>query len=417
MGAVETVEDVRELTSPTGRALLALLAGDPAAGPGGDPLALGQRLRREGHEPRLVALAMTQDRLRRKAVAKLGPRGRELLLTPAGVEQATRAAVAAAHAARYAGAGVRRVADLGCGIGADALALADAGLDVLAVDADPLTAAVATANLAGAGPGRASVRCADVTAGVVDELGPGDGAWFDPARRTARGRRLFDPEATSPPLSFVLATAGRVPATGAKLAPGLPHELVPAGAEAQWTSVAGDVVECALWCGPLARPGVRRSARLLAADGAAHEVDDRDSPPAAVGEVGAWLHEPDGAVVRAGLVGAVAERVGGRLVDETIAYVTTDEPATTPLASAFAVHDVLPFGLKPLRAYLRARDVGPLTVKKRGTAVDPDELRRRLGLRGSRAATLVLTRVAGRQSVLVVSPAGTAAGSSAPAAG
>ena len=387
------VPDVDALTSPAGRALLAELAGTAAE----DPVALAARLRRAGHDPALAALATTQSRLRAKAVAKFGPRAQELLFTAAGAEQATRAVVAAEHARRFAAAGVARVADLGCGVGADSLAFLDAGLDVLAVDADPATAAVAAHNL-----GR-PVRCADVTAGVVDELGPGDGAWFDPARRTSGGRRLFDPEATSPPLSFVLATAARVPATGAKLAPGLPHDLVPAGAEAQWTSVDGEVVECALWSGPLARTGIGRSARVVRG-ATAVELDDTDLPVADVGEVGTFLHEPDGAVIRAGLVARVAADLGGRLVDETIAYVTTDSAAPSPFTRAFRVLEVLPFGLKPLRARLRALDVGALTVKKRGTAVDPDQLRRQLALKGSRPATIVLTRLAGRQSVLVVEP-------------
>ncbi|NIZ93622.1 class I SAM-dependent methyltransferase [Kineococcus rubinsiae] len=391
--------DVDALTSPAGTALLAELA---AAGEV-DPLVLGQRLRAQGHDAALVAAAMTQARLRTRARAKLGERAATMLFTAAGAEQATRAAVAAGHAERFAAAGVRRVADLGCGIGSDALALLERGLDVLAVDADPLTAAVAARNLAAAvAAGRAEVRCADVTGGVVDELGPGDGAWFDPARRTSSGRRVFDPEAVSPPLSFVLATAGRVPATGAKLAPGLPHALVPAAAEAQWTSVDGDVVECALWTGPLARPGVHRSARLLRGERVL-EMDDTAPSRADVGDVGAFLHEPDGAVIRAGLVGAVVEALAGRLVDETIAYVTTDSPATSPFARAFRVEEVMPFGLKALRSHLRALDVGTLTVKKRGTAVDPDDLRRRLGLRGRRSATIVLTRLQGRQSVLLVS--------------
>ncbi|WP_203417511.1 class I SAM-dependent methyltransferase [Kineococcus radiotolerans] len=392
-----TPDDVDALTSPAGRALLAELAGTEAE----DPVALAARLRRAGHDPALAALATTQSRLRARAASKFGPRAQDLLLTAAGAEQATRAVVAAEHARRFAAAGVRRVADLGCGVGADSLAFLDAGLDVLAVDADPVTAAVAAHNL-----GR-PVRCADVTAGVVDELGPGDGAWFDPARRTSGGRRLFDPEATSPPLSFVLATAARVPATGAKLAPGLPHDLVPAGAEAQWTSVDGEVVECALWSGPLARPGTGRSARVVRggpSGAAVVEVDDTDLPVADVGPVGEFLHEPDGAVIRAGLVARVAADLGGRLVDETIAYVTTDTGLTSPLTRAFRVLEVLPFGLKPLRARLRALDVGTLTVKKRGTAVDPDQLRRQLALKGSRPATIVLTRVAGRQSVLVVEP-------------
>ncbi|WP_328294687.1 class I SAM-dependent methyltransferase [Kineococcus sp. NBC_00420] len=387
------VSDVDALTSPQGRALLAELAGTA----GEDPVALAARLRRAGHDPALAALATTQSRLRAKAAAKFGPRADGLLFTAAGAEQATRAVVAAEHARRFAAAGVHRVADLGCGIGADSLAFLDAGLDVLPVDADPTTVAVAAHNL-----GR-EVRCADVTAGVVDELGPGDGAWFDPARRTSGGRRLFDPEATSPPLSFVLATAARVPATGAKLAPGLPHELVPAGAEAQWTSVDGEVVECALWCGPLARPGLVRSARVVRG-ATAHEIDDVDLPVAPVGPVGEFLHEPDGAVIRSGLVAKVAADLDGRLVDETIAYVSTDSSRTSPFTRAFRVLEVMPFGLKPLRARLRELDVGTLTVKKRGTAVDPDQFRRQLALKGSRTATIVLTRIAGKQSVLVVEP-------------
>ncbi|MFB9377333.1 SAM-dependent methyltransferase [Kineococcus gynurae] len=399
------VDDLAALTSPTGAALLARLQAEDAAT--ADPLVLAQRLRAEGHEPALAAAAMTQLRLRARAAAKFGERAERLLLTPAGAEQATRAAVAARHAERFLGAGVDRVADLGCGVGADALALRDAGLDVLAVDADPLTAAVAAHNLGVDAPAgaRVEVRTADVTGGVVDELGPRDGAWFDPARRTGGGRRLFDPEATSPPLSFVLATAERVPATGAKLAPGLPHAVVPAGAEAEWTSVEGDVVECALWCGPLAHAGVARSATVLR-HGRAHRVTSRDAVEVGVGAVGAFLHEPDGAVIRAGLVGTVAAPLGARLLDETIAYVSTDDPTRSPFTHAYAVHDVLPFGLKSLRAYLRARDVGPLTVKKRGTAVEPETLRKQLGLKGSVAATVVLTRVQGRQSVLVVSPLG-----------
>jgi hypothetical protein len=212
--------------------------------------------------------------------------------------------------------------------------------------------------------------------------------WLDPARRvTSRGgasRRTFDPEAFSPPYSFVLDVAARFPATGAKLAPGIAHRLLPDDAEAQWVSVSGDVVECALWCGPLAREGVRRSALVLDSAGTPHEVlgDGAGRRPPS-GAVGAFLHEPDGAVIRAGLVGEVAEQLGARLVDPTI---------------------VMPFHVKALRAALRDRGVGSLTIKKRGSAVDPDQLRRQLRLTGGASATIALTRVAGRPSVILLRP-------------
>ncbi|MEJ5913752.1 THUMP-like domain-containing protein [Pseudokineococcus sp. 1T1Z-3] len=392
------------LLTPAGLALLDTLPPYEEAA----VMALGERLRAQGHEPALVAAALTQSRLRARAQTKFGPFAADMVFTAAGLEQATRLPVAARHARRFAGADVGRVADLGCGIGGDALAVAGLGLGVLAVDRDEATAAVASVNLRRF-PG-VDVRCEDVTATELAGVGA---VWLDPARRDERGRRVLDPRRASPPLSFALELARERP-VGVKTAPGVDHDLVPgSGApggpwECQWTSVDGDVVEAALWSGALARDGVRRSAVVLRGEAAA-VVDDAadpfggpgggERPP--VGEVGAYLYEPDGAVVRAGLVGAVVAALDGRLVDPSIAYVTADRHVELPWASAYAVEEVLPFGLKPLRARLRERGVGRLTIKKRGTAVEPDELRRRLRLEGPEEAVLVLTRVAGRQSALV----------------
>ena len=126
---------------------------------------------------------------------------------------------------------------------------------------------------------------------------------------------------------------------------------------------------------------------------------------AEVAPVGAFLHEPDGAVVRAGLVADLAASVGGRLIDPTIAYLSTDAPLDSPYLHSYVVDEVMPFHLKTLRTHLRDRGVGRLTIKKRGSAVDPDALRRQLRLTGDTEGTIVLTRVAGRASVLVVRPA------------
>ncbi|HEX2808209.1 MAG TPA: SAM-dependent methyltransferase, partial [Kineosporiaceae bacterium] len=351
----------------------------------------------------MVAAALTQARLRARAQAKFGPFAAGMLFTPEGLEQATRLSVAARHAQRFGSAGVARVADLGCGIGSDSMALATFDREVVAVDRDDVTAAVATVNLRH-WP-EVEVRCEDAT--TTDLRGVG-GAFVDPSRRGADGRRLLDPRAGSPPLQFVHDLAGRLPAVGLKTAPGIAHHLVPDGVEAQWISVDGDVVEAGLWFGLTAREGIRRSALVLPAEGDTStppvEVTDVGLPVAEVGPVGAVLYEPDGAVIRAGLVGQVAALIGGRLIDRTIAYLTADRLVRTPLAAAYAVEDVFGFQLKTLRTWLRDRGVGRLTIKKRGTAVEPDQLRRQLRLTGSREATIVLTRVAGRQSVLSVRP-------------
>src|SRR4051794_1263832 len=368
-----------------------------------EAMVLGERLRAAGNPATLVAAALTQSRLRAAARPKFGPFADGMLFTPTGLEQATRLQVAARHAQRFTSAGIERVADLGCGIGSDAMALATFDREVLAIERDELTAAVATMNLRH-WP-EATVRCEDAT--TTDLAGIG-GAFVDPARRTTSGKRLLDPRDGSPPLSFVLDLADRLPAVGLKTAPGIPHHLVPEGAEAQWISVAGGVVEAGLWFGLLAREGVRRAALVLPAEGdesvAPVEVSDAGMPEAEAGPVGSVLYEPDAAVIRAGLVGQVAAAVGGRLLDRTIAYVTADKLVRTPLATAYAVEDVFGFQLKSLRTWLRDRGVGRLTIKKRGTAVEPEQLRRQLRLDGENEATIVLTRVAGRQSVLALPP-------------
>ncbi|WP_127126596.1 methyltransferase domain-containing protein [Georgenia sp. SYP-B2076] len=376
-------------------------------------LHLSTELRARGLDPDLIAAALTQSRLRARAVAKFGDLAAGMLFTPAGLEQATRLGVAAHHARRYADAGSRLVADLGCGLGGDAMALSALGVPVLAVEADEATAALATANLRRFPT--ASVRHGDAL--TLDLAAAGvDAVFADPARRTGGGRRIFDPAAYSPPLDALLALRATVPALGMKVAPGIPYGALPHDAHAQWVSVGGDVVEAGLWFGPLAPEGPGRSALVLA-EGSTHVLLESDAAlgtaggtaaaPARAGEVrdvGAYLYEPDGAVIRAGLVARTAEILGAGLVSPDIAYLTADALAPTPFATAYRILDHFPFGLKRLRAYLRARDVGALTIKKRGTAVEPEQLRRQLGLRGRVSTTIVLTRLAGHQSVLVVEP-------------
>jgi hypothetical protein len=385
-----------KLLSPEGWALLSALPPYDADA----AMALSERLRKDGFDADLVAAALTQSRLRAKAHDKLGEFADGMLFTPAGLEQATRLVVAARHARRYRSAGVTRVADITCGLGADAITLAGVGLSVLAVDADETTAALATVNLRHFP--EAAVRHGDGLA--VDFAAEGvDGIYADPARRTGSGARRHDPAAYTPPLDDVLALRDRVPALGMKLGPGVPHSALPEDAEAQWVSVDGDVVELGLWFGALAPDGPGRSALLLDAAGRSAELRDTGAV-AEVGAVGGYLYEPAGAVIRAGLVAEVAAAVRGRLVDPTIAYVTSDVLHPSAFGTPYRVLDSLPFGLKRLKSYLRERNVGIATIKKRGTAVVPEQLRRQLDLRGDAETTLVLTRVAGQQRVLIVEP-------------
>ncbi|MEU7033928.1 class I SAM-dependent methyltransferase [Streptomyces sp. NPDC046237] len=392
MGRVTDLAAFTALLSPEGQTLLAALRDyDPA-----QELAVASRLRRE-HPAELVSAALGQARLRQRAVAKFGAEDAyRMYFTPHGVEQSTRATVGAYRAKRLHGLGARGVADLCGGIGGDALAFARAGIAVLAVDRDPLTAEVARANAAALGlADLIEVRCADVT--EID-TSPYDAVFVDPARRGGRGR-IFDPEAYSPPLSWAVEAARTAPHAALKIAPGIPHEAVPEEAEAEWISDGGDVKEAVLWFGT--SPGTRRA--TLLPSGAS--LTGRGLPDPAVRPVGRYLYEPDGAVIRAHLVAEVAEELDGGLIDETIAYVTADALTPTPYATAYEITDELPFNLKKLKALLREREVGTLTVKKRGSAVEPEEIRRRVKPKGPHAATVVLTRVAGAPTMLIGHPA------------
>lgn len=370
-------------------------------------------LRKAGHSPALVSAVLTQSRLRTKAEGKFGEFARSMIFTPAGLEQSTRLPVAARHAERFHKAGIKHVADLGCGLGADSMALASLDIRVTAVEQDETTAACATMNLIPFP--NATVVHADATTLSLEGI---DGVWLDPARRTTSTsgtRRIWDPEDFSPPLSFVesLAKSGR--SVGVKMGPGIPHGSVPAGCEAQWVSVGGDVTEVALWFNALRRPGVRRAALLLGAQGAAEITSEEDfdgGPVAPVGPVEGYLYEPDGAVIRAGLVADVALELDGHLVDEHIAYICAPGLRDTPFARAYRILEVMPYNVKALKSWVKDNGIGVLDIKKRGTSVTPEELRKQLlpGAKSSgknaanKTATLVLTRIGEERVAISVEP-------------
>ncbi|MCW5953043.1 MAG: class I SAM-dependent methyltransferase [Propionibacteriaceae bacterium] len=367
----------RWLVGPRGAEALA----DAAVWPDPSSVASAQALRRRW-TPEQAAAASRQVELRRRATTKFGERAASLFFTSDGLEQATRAVVANWRAARFVAAGVSRVADLGCGVGADALAFADAGLDIVAVERDPATAVLARANLAG----RGRVITGDAVALAGDLVAPGDAVFLDPARRTGRGRTWRVAEVTPPWEWATGMLAGR---TGClKAGPGVAHADLPTHVATAWVSDDGDLVEAGLWSGqPDWAPGSRMV--VLLPDGIEWVVEHRPEPR--ISEVGRYLYEPGPAVIRAGGVPAVAELVGGWRLAPGIAYLASDTLIDTPLATAFEVDQVLPYDERALRAWVREAGVGVLEIKLRGLDLDPAVLRRRLRLAGPNSATVIFT--------------------------
>lgn len=395
------LETFEWLLTPEGAAVVAAAEG-AVADSEGDPVAAAAALRRSAADRPAEhrAAALTQVTLRMKGVAKFGPDAMRMWFTPDALEQATRLRVATHRASRLAAAiPGGSVIDLGCGIGGDLIAFARAGLVPAGLDLDPVRAAMAQANLEALGlPG--AVRAGDATR---TDPAVFDAAFADPVRRGARGR-VLDAEGWTPPWPWVLdLLRGR---GLVKVAPGIPHELLPDDIEAEWVSDSGEVKEASLWSPAFST--ARRRATVIPASGGLATLTEEDDPFTAgdrpVRDVGAFLYEPDGAVIRAGLVTAVAAGVDGGLVDPHIAYVTSDAAFHTPFARSYRVVEHLPYREKQLKAALRERGIGRLTIKKRGVEVVPEQLRKRLALRGDHEATVVLTRVAGAGAALLVEP-------------
>jgi SAM-dependent methyltransferase len=353
----------------------------------------------------LAAAAVSQVVLRRQAKAKFGDAAASMFFTRDGLEQATRPEVAAFHARHFADAGVRRVVDFGCGIGADVLAFAAAGLDVTAVEIEPMTAAVARANLsimlssrrsgARPAPGEAEVVLGDAEEIGLPLLEPGAAVFCDPARRTAAGR-VWRVEDFRPSWEFVRSLLDGRKITAVKLGPALPHGLIPAGAHAEWVSHRGEVVEVLLTSGGSATAG--RSALVWPdhrLEVPPHLPELPLSPPMR------YLYEPDGAVIRAGGLKVVGALLDAALLDPKLAYLTGDELVVTPYATAFRVLEILPYKERLIRQWVKEHQVGTLEIKKRGLEVDPAELRRRLRPQGPERATLILSRtVAGARAIV-----------------
>jgi hypothetical protein len=391
--------DASELTTLLTPEALRLLRDLPPYENETDVLALVSRLRKDGHAPGLVATVLTQARLRKKASTKFGPFAESMLFTQAGLEQATRLEVAAQHAGRFAAAGCLRIADLGCGLGADSLALASLGLSVLAVERDEITAALAAYNLS-AFP---DVTVSHGEANEADLAGV-DGIFLDPARRTAghsNTKRHMNPDDWSPSLTFALDKVRSVAAGGIKLGPGTDRELIPGDAEAQWVAVGDDVVEMGLWFGRAKREGIARSALILTPTGHQELVASGDAPDAPVGDLARYVYEPNGAVIRAHLIGEVARRLGGHMINASIAYITTETASPTPFARGYEVLEKTAVDPKAISGALATHNIGRVEIKKRGIDIDPATFRKKLTLTGSGDGVVILTRAGTKRLALI----------------
>lgn len=394
MGYSFTPDDVAFLRSGRGREALELASGLELSR--SSMIAdIGEL--RGGYAPFDAALIETVT-CRRKAHAKLRHPG-ELLLTDDAVQQATAWPVAQTRAVEI----IRRypdsvVHDVTCSIGAElmelSLRLGVAG--VIGSDIDPVRVAMAAHNTATV---ELSAPTVLLRADALTPTSTADVIIADPARRTGAGR-VFRLDQLTPPL-FELFTVYAGRPLIVKCAPGLDHQNLRDkfgfDGEVQVTSLDGGVRETCLWSGPGTRP-LRRATVLRSGDGAVsrYELTDDEADDVSAAGPGEWIIDPDGAIVRAGLVRHYARRHGLWQLDPQIAYLTGD--SVPDAGRGFRVIEQVTVSDKALRKQLHALDCGTLEILVRGLDVDPDALRKRLKPKGSRSLSLVLTRI-GRKGV------------------
>ena len=361
---------------------------------GQDALALNSAARKRGEDPEQVRFALQQADLQLRGRAKFGADADSMLFTRDGLEQATRGWIAQLHAERMREAGAQHIVDLGCGIGADSLAFARAGLRVDAIERDSETSALTEQNLRGFDFAR--VHNTDAEDFDLDQA---DAVWLDPARRSGSKRRMT-PADWSPSLDFAFGLA-HSHLLGVKLSPAVPHEVLPAEAEWQWVGDGQQTLEAAVYWGGVERRSGLRSAIVQHGAERAELTNDMPAKDLEVANLSRYLWEPHGAVIRAGLLPQVAAQLDADLVSPDIAYLTSETHLEHPFATAFEVQEVLPMSAKHLAKRMRELQVGTLEIKQRGTGIDPAEFRKRLKLQGHGSATLLLTRIEGDHRAVI----------------
>lgn len=344
-----------------------------------------QTLRRN-LSPEIASAVAEQVLLRRKARQKF-ERADQMLFLRDALEQATHREVARHRARRFAG--LSRVADLGCGIGSDSLRLAEVAGRVWSFDLHPARLAFAQHNACVYNLGR------QITFIHADILRPPaaparfDAFFADPARRSAEGKRTFDPHQYHPPLDKLMATYAPHPA-GIKIGPGIDFLALPPTAEVEVISLGGEVKEAMVWLNWPNPTGVSRRATLLPA---AVELTNLMPDDCTVGLLADYLYEPDGAIIRAGLVKQAGAALKLCLIDEHIAYLSGETALASPLVRGYKIEARLPLQAKAINSYLKIAQINLVEVKQRGSGLAPETFARQLKpVPQGRPRTLILLR-------------------------
>lgn len=378
-----TLEEIQYFKTPQGRQLLREASELP-----GDDLAVITRLRKT-YTPEQSRAAVHLLALRNHAKNKFS-RASEMVFDREGLEQSSGETIAAHRAKRYRK--FNSIADLCCGIGGDAIALAQ-NAHLLAVDINPNRLAITRWNAQIYNTDIHPI-CADASTFIPNC----DAIFFDPSRRE-NNRRLLSLQDYHPPVN-TQHLQSVTPHIGIKVAPGLPEKDIPPDCEIEFISENGVCKEAVLYFGDL-RTDTSRRATLLPGN---HTLIHRPTPKIPIQPPGAYIAEPDNAVIRAHLIDQIADDLNAWKLTPDVAYLSADHPLDSPFTRSYRIIDILPYNLKRLQKYLNTQHIGRLDIKKRHFPLTPETLRARLKLKGDNWAVLFLTRIQTHLTVIVCDP-------------
>ena len=367
--------------------------------PASDALTLATTLRKQLTAPQ-ARLIQEQMDLRARAASKFGDLAAGMFFTRRLLEQSTGLVISRHKAMRFAQSSGRPFADLCCGAGGDALAFAQAGLEPLLMDMDPVALELARHNLAMAG------FAASVHRTCLPELPVIPGLFhLDPDRRTQgrdEGEDRWDAKGLSPDPAGIRQILSHCPDGAVKLSPGTPPEALEIECEREFVGVRDEARELVLWCGVLGEAGKVRVTEF-AADGrseswsasqTAMEEAFHDDPAEAPGR---FLHEPVKAMVRSHLFAAYAQEHRLELLDNSTAWLTGSREFASGLLKSYRVLGHAPLVKNTEADLLRETGRSCGAVKKRGVAVVPEAMQKQLRKLEGPPAILAYFRVRGRK--------------------
>lgn len=359
--------------------------------------------RRQHPEPAVAsAIAVAQSRL--KAEAKFPDEADRLWAVPEALEQATSARVAQYKAQRIAElAQPEIVLDLCCGIGGDMLALAGIS-PVIAADISAVRAWMARTN-AIEFPRKHPVLVVRADIGMFPvRITPKCFAHIDPARRSA-GKRGNEFASMHPGPAVIASMLQKVSSSIIKLSPAVNFSTLPTG-HLELISERGTVVQALLWTGAVGAELGENTRTATVIDrgitwSICDSIADIATPEMLAHRPEKWLYEVDGAVTRASLSGALAQKLNLKWLSPDGGYLTGQQRIEHPALTPFAVSDDFVFTESELfrrvkKKSLETPSTAPaIEVKTRGgLGLDTNQLQKKLSKLGGQGCTILIYRSA-----------------------